>query len=282
MGGGPAPRPLLALPGLFPVVDGSRVAERHRVGPDVSASAHAAHERPDPGTSFDAMDGPAPLPLRLGWEVEVPQVVILFRPRTRPRYVLARFNRHGASCPSRCSSVGLLSAGFRRFLLSNRNVAAVAVGRNSPGSGAVNGVERQLRVSKVRFSISHERRGRSARRAHGRRASRAASPWLVRVSRPDTARATHVDLRPAIGPLEVGSTCSPGMGDRTTRPGQVSRSPEGVSPRWRNAARAVDNLFKFSPQRSTICGKGPICPWSGENRAPRLCSNSLQPVDSPA
>src|SRR5579883_3177564 len=64
------------------------------------AASHAADEGPDPGSPVDAVDGAAPLPLGLGRDVEVLQVVVVLRPRTRPSYAVARINRHDVPCPS--------------------------------------------------------------------------------------------------------------------------------------------------------------------------------------
>lgn len=90
----------MPLPGLFPVVDGPRVTERHGVRPNVAAPAHTTHECPDPRPLVDAVDGAASLPLRLDRHVEVLQVVVVLRPRTRPTYVVVRINGHDVFCPS--------------------------------------------------------------------------------------------------------------------------------------------------------------------------------------
>lgn len=46
------------------------------------------------------MDGTASLPLRLDRDVEILQVVVVLRPRSRPTYVVVRINGHDVFSPS--------------------------------------------------------------------------------------------------------------------------------------------------------------------------------------
>jgi hypothetical protein len=70
------------------------------MGARVPAPPHTAHKCPDPWTLIDAMDGAAPLPLGLDGDVEVLEVVIVLRPRTRPTNMVVRINAHDVLCPS--------------------------------------------------------------------------------------------------------------------------------------------------------------------------------------
>jgi hypothetical protein len=70
------------------------------VGTDVPAPPHTTHECADPRPLIDAMDGAASLPLRLDRDVEILQVVVVLRPRSRPTYVVVRINGHDVFSPS--------------------------------------------------------------------------------------------------------------------------------------------------------------------------------------
>jgi hypothetical protein len=70
------------------------------VGTDVSAPPNTTHQCADPRPLVDTMDGAASLPLRLDRDVEILQVVVVLRPRSRPTYVVVRINGHDVFCPS--------------------------------------------------------------------------------------------------------------------------------------------------------------------------------------
>ncbi len=62
------------------MIGATLVAQRHGMGVFVAATPDAAHQGPDPGSAIDAMDRPAPLPLRFGRQHQVVQVEVDIRP----------------------------------------------------------------------------------------------------------------------------------------------------------------------------------------------------------
>jgi hypothetical protein len=55
-------------PDLQPVIRGADIPERHRMAVLVTALSNATHQRADPRTLFDAVDGTTTSPLRCSWQ----------------------------------------------------------------------------------------------------------------------------------------------------------------------------------------------------------------------